>query len=51
MKRIVFIITVVTLAAFICFLRKVQTEDRKVLIFDDVKNYSCDTLSFEEKKL
>ena len=22
-----------------------------VLIFDDVKNYSCDTLSFEEKKL
>ena len=51
MKRIVFIITVVTLAAFICFLRKVQTEDRKVLIIDDVQNYDCDTLSFEEKKL
>jgi uncharacterized protein YxeA len=51
MKRIIIIVTIVVLSGFICFLHKVQTDERKVLIFDDVQNYDCDTLSFEEKKL
>ena len=51
MKRIIFIITIVILSAVVAFLHKVQTEESKVLIFDDVQNYDCDTLSFEDKKL